>query len=474
MSLSIRWRLALWIVIAFGLVLAGVFLTVHFSLQRILASELDGRLSRDTDRVLAQITLVGSLEDDERLQQIAQQNSLTGAGQPPFITVVRNSNGEVVASTPGLDVEGLALSAAELDSVLSGRTLSRGVNLPGGQEFRMRTAPLSIGGVVVGVIQVGEGTEAVSLSLNRLQIILIAEAIAGVILTVGIAYLLSGRALKPLEKVVTVAAEIEASDLGRRIAAKGQPSEVQKLADTFDAMLARLERAFQDQRNFVLDVSHDLRTPLAALRGNIDVLLMSDDLDTETRAQLEHMSAETGRLIRLTTNLLYMASADSGRQAERRPVELDVVCLEVYRQVKDLRTDVGVRLGNEDQLTVMGDRDLLKQMLLNLAENAVKYSQREGSVTLSLFKSDSTARIVIEDTGPGIPPDQLPHIFERFYRGDNRGRTGGSGLGLAIASWVAQVHGGNIDVESEPGRGSIFSVVLPLSDSGAAASSSDP
>jgi signal transduction histidine kinase len=187
---------------------------------------------------------------------------------------------------------------------------------------------------------------------------------------------------------VTVAAEIEASDLGRRIAAKGQPAEVQKLADTFDAMLARLEHAFQDQRNFVLDVSHDLRTPLAALRGNIDVLLMSDSLDTETRAQLEHMSAETGRLIRLTTNLLYMASADSGRQAERRPVELDVVCLEVYRQVKDLRADVGVR--NEDQLTVMGDRDLLKQMLLNLAENAVKYSQREGSVTL--FCSGATAQ----------------------------------------------------------------------------------
>jgi signal transduction histidine kinase len=228
-------------------------------------------------------------------------------------------------------------------------------------------------------------------------------------------------------------------------------------------MLARLERAFQDQRNFLLDVSHDLRTPLAALRGNIDVLLMRGDLDEDTRAQLEHMSAETGRLIRLTTNLLYMASADSGRQAERRPVELDVVCLEVYRQVKDLRTDVGVRLGQEDQLTVIGDRDLLKQMVLNLAENAVKYSPREGKVTLSLYRSNGSARITIEDNGPGIPADQLPHIFERFYRGNNRGKTGGSGLGLAIASWVAQAHGGNIDVESEPGRGSTFSVVLPLS-----------
>lgn len=465
MSLSVRWRLALWIVLAFGLVLAGVLLTVHFSLERILASDLDGRLSRDTNRVLAQVTLAGSLEDPERLEQIAQQNSLTGAGQPPFITVIRDTKGEVVASTPGLDVEGLALSAADLNSILSGSTITRGVSLPGGQEFRVRTAPLAVGGSILGVLQVGEGTEAVSHSLNRLQIILIAEAIAGLILAVGIAYLLSASALKPLEKVVTVAAEIEASDLGRRIAVKGQPVEVQKLADTFDAMLARLQRAFEEQRNFVLDVSHDLRTPLAAIRGNIDVLLMSDSLDPETRAQLERMSAETGRLIRLTTNLLYMASADAGRQVERRPVELDVICLEVYRQVKDLRPDVGVRLGDEDELTVLGDRDLLKQMVLNLAENAVKYSPRQGRVTLSLLRTDGKARIVIEDTGPGIPPDQLAHIFERFYRGNNRGRTGGSGLGLAIASWVAQAHGGNIDVQTQVGRGSTFSVVLPLGDS---------
>jgi len=192
--------------------------------------------------------------------------------------------------------------------------------------------------------------------------------------------------------------------------------------------------------------------------------LQSGDTILELNDERIKNVQEAGRLIRLTTNLLYLASADAGREPERRPVELDVLFLEVYRQTKDLRPDVRLSLGNEDQVTVVGDRDLLKQMLLNLAENAVKYSPPSGQVTLSLFKSDGQARVVVEDTGPGIAPEHLPHIFERFYRGDDRTKMGGSGLGLAIARWVATAHGGEIDVKSTVGRGSTFSVVLPFVD----------
>ncbi len=464
-SLSIRWRLTIWIGLAFILVLVVIFVTLHFSLQRILASDLDRGLSRDVDRVLAQVILAGSLDDQKQLQAIVQQNSGPGTGETPFITVIRDIRGDVLASTTGLAVEELALSPSDLERVLSGQPISRNVGLPGRQDVRVRTARVSIGGSVSGIVQVGVATEAASHSLDRLQLVLLAEGIAGSVVAFAIAYWLSRGALKPLQRVIDIAADIEASDLSRRIAAQGQLLEVQRLADTFDGMLERLERAFQEQRNFVLDVSHDLRTPLAALRGNIDVLLMSDALGPETRTQLARMSAETSRLIRLTTNLLYLASADAGREPERRMVELDVLCLEVYGQVRDLRPDVGVRLGNEDQVTVVGDRDLLKQMVINLTENAVKYSPPGGSVTLSLFKDDDQARIVVEDTGPGIPPEHLPHIFERFYRGGDRGKTGGSGLGLAIAKWVAQAHGGDLSVESAVGRGSSFRVVLPMDGS---------
>jgi heavy metal sensor kinase len=462
MSLSLRWRLAIWIVVAFLLVMAAISVTALLSFQRIVDSELDQGLSRDIERVLAQITLAGNLDDQQRLEQLVQENSLTGGEDSPFITVIRDVRGGVVASTPGLAAEEMALSPEEMARVSNGEVISRSVKLPGGQEFRVRTTRLAVGDVVLGIVQVGEATEESSRLLDTLQWVLIGEAAGGSIIALAVAYWLSRGALKPLQRVAEVAAEIEASDLSQRIDAQGQPREVQKLADTFDAMLERLDKAFREQRDFVLDVSHELRTPLTALRGNIDVLLMNDRLDPETRAYLESMSAEAGRLIRLTNNLLYLASADAGREPEQRPVELDVVCLEVYRQTKDMRPDVNVHLGSEDQVSVVGDRDLLKQMVLNITENAVKYSPPGGHVTLSLSKNDGQARIVVEDTGPGIPPDQLPRVFERFYRGSDRGKMGGSGLGLAIAQWVARAHRGEIRVESKVGRGSTFSAILPM------------
>lgn len=462
MSLSLRWRLAIWIVLAFLIVMAAIAATTLLTLQRIVNSDIDQGLSRDAERVLAQVTLAGSLEDQQALGQIVQENSVTGGEESAFITVIRDVRGNVVASTPGLAAEEMALSPEEMSRVSNGDDISRSVTLPSGQEFRVRSKRLAVGDEVLGVVQVGEATEDSSLLLDRLQWVLIAEAIGGSVIALGVAYWLSRGALKPLRQVVDVAAEIEASDLSGRIGASGQPAEVQRLADTFDAMLERLDRAFQEQRNFVLDVSHELRTPLTALRGNIDVLLMDDSLEPETRTQLESMSAETARLIRLTNNLLYLASADAGRQPERRSVELDTLCLEVYRQTKDLRPEVKLRLGKEDQVRVLGDRDLLKQMLLNIMENAVKYSRPGDQVTLSLSMSDGQARIMVEDTGPGIPSELLPHIFDRFYRGSNRSKLGGSGLGLAIAKWVATAHGGRIEVESEVGRGSTFRAILPM------------
>ena len=474
MSLSIRWRLAAGIVIAFMVTMVAIFATVHFSLGRILTDDLDRGLSHDIDRVLAEVALAGSLDDTAKLEEIVQRNSLSSEAEPPFITVIRDLDGRVLAHTEGVTVELLELRDEELQKVAAGGAVSSDVELPGAREFRFRTERLTIGGEVVGVVQVAEATETASEPVDRLQVILIAEGIGALLLVLAIAWWLSRGAVKPLERVIDVAAEIEASDLHRRIGARNQPAEVQKLADTFDAMLARLDKAFEEQRSFVLDVSHELRTPLTALRGNIDVLLMSPGLDAETRADFERMQAEVGRLIRLTANLLYLASADTGRQPERRPVELDVLCLEVYRQSRDLRSDVKLNLAHEDQVTVVGDRDLLKQMLLNLVENGVKFSSAGGKVDLALYRDDHNALIVVKDTGPGIPPEALPHIFKRFYRAGDRARAGGTGLGLAIADWIVRSHGGEIKVESDVGRGSTFTVRLPLDTQELAAESSPP
>ena len=469
MSLSIRWRLAIGIVLAFLLTMAAAFATLHLSLQRTLVNGLDDDLEGDSHRIAAEVGLVGSLDDTQRLQEVISRSSSSSEADSPFVTVIRNTEGDVLrdaqgqpVSTSNVAVDLLDLSPQELEQVLRGQALVRNVDLLNGREFRVRTERLAIAGKIVGVVQVAEDAEAVAAPINRLRAILIIEGAAVTLAALGIAFWLSGGAVRPLQKVIDVAATTEASGLHRRIGARRQPAEVQRLADTFDAMLARLDKAFEERRNFLLDVSHDLRTPLTALKGNLDVMLMGEGLDQETRSQLEGMSAEVGRLMRLTANLLYMADADVGREPQRRPVELDVLCLEVYRQARYLRRDVKLSLGKEDQVTVMGDSDLLKQMILNLVDNGLKYTPAGGRVDLSVLQNGGFAQIVVQDSGPGIPAENLPHIFERFYRGSERGRKGGTGLGLAIANWIAGAHGGHIQVESDKDHGSKFTVLLPL------------
>ena len=463
MSLSLRWRLTIGIAAALIVTLVAILVTLRLALGGVLEADLDDDLSRDAGLVSGRVALLGSLDDREGLQEIVDSYSLGGLASA-FMVVVRDDQGNVLASTPGVDTEALALDSAQREAVREGDHFSRTLTLGEGDKIRLRTSRLTIGRETVGIVQVAEDAELTSRPLDRLQTVLLAEGIGGVILALIIGFWLARGAVKPLQEVIGVAADIEASDLGRRIGARASPVEVQKLADTFDAMLARLDAAFQQQRNFVLDISHELRTPLTALRGNIDVLLMDDGLDSETRSALERMLGEVSRLIRLTSNLLYLAHAEAGRELDRRPVELDTLCLEVYRQTKDLRSDIRYRLGNEDQVTVVGDRDLLKQMLLNLVDNSLKYTPAGGEVTLSLYRDDTHARLEVRDTGPGIEPDQIPLIFQRFYRGKDREKSGkgGAGIGLAISDWIVKAHGGEILVTSEPGKGSVFTVVLPL------------
>jgi signal transduction histidine kinase len=465
MSLSIRWRLTLWIATALILTITAIFLTLRFTLYGILSGDLDDDLSRDLGQVAAQVTIAGSLEEAD-LQRIVAPAS--------FIVAIRDPEGNMLAASPGVDSQRLALTEEELARVLEGDAFSRTLEITG-EETRVRTARLTIGRRVVGIVQVGESAETINEVIDVLQIILIGEGIGAAVLSLALGYWLARSALKPIGDVTRVAREIEASDLSRRIGVRGKPQEVQRLADTFDGMLKRLDAAFQQQRDFVLDVSHELRTPLTALRGNLDVLLMDGRLEGELRTQLERMSREVARLIRLTSNLLYLAHADVGRELDHRPVELDTLCLEVYRQTKDLRPEVRFRLGHEDQVTMVGDRDLLKQLVLNLVDNSLKYTPADGEVTLSLYGDQSRARIVVSDTGPGISPDQVTLIFRRFYRaeGGEKG-TGGAGIGLAISDWIARAHGGEITVESEVGKGSTFTVSLPLDSAAGQASAEEP
>jgi heavy metal sensor kinase len=344
-----------------------------------------------------------------------------------------------------------------------------------GSHLRVVTVPIitETDGQVLGYVQAAQSREQVDVITSVLLIVLVTGSVAAVLLAAGVGWLSAKRALRPLETITQTALQItRADDLSRRIPLEGLANdEVGRLALAFNNTLERLERLFNAQRRFLADVSHELRTPLTTIRGNVDLLRRMGGADSTS---LDAIQSEAERMSRLVGDLLLLAQSDAGTlPMVRQPVELDTLLLEVFRETQVLAGGLNLTIGEIDQAIVIGDRDRLKQLLLNLVSNGLKFTPEGGRVMLGLSRAASGwARLVISDNGVGIPADELPHIFDRFYRVD-KARTrsqGGAGLGLAIAQRIAQMHGGRIEVTSDgtQGRGSTFSVWLPLAPERAA------
>jgi two-component system OmpR family sensor kinase len=338
---------------------------------------------------------------------------------------------------------------------------------------RVLTTPLVVSANpqrLIGWLQVGTNLILLETTQRALLTVLVVTAVIAMTLAALIGWLVFGRALSPLEIVTEVATQISrAEDLSRRIPYSGpQGDEVGQLIQAFNQTLNRLEQLFTAQRRFMADVSHELRTPLTVIKGNVGLMRHMSVVDDESLTSIE---AEVDRLTRMVGDLLLLAQAESGKiPLDLRPVEVDTILLEVFQQMRVLSGDrQQVKLVEIDQLTVNGDRDRLKQVFLNLGGNAIKYTQPGGQIQLGLYRDGEQARVVVSDNGPGIPPKDLPHIFERFYRGEKsrtRSRDGSSfGLGLSIAYWIVKNHGGRIEVDSKLGKGTTFCVWLPLANS---------
>jgi two-component system OmpR family sensor kinase len=279
-------------------------------------------------------------------------------------------------------------------------------------------------------------------------------------------WIVISRALSPLQSITDTVDQINrADDLSRRIPYQAQTNdEVGDLVESFNQTLERLESLFTSQQRFLADVSHELRTPLTVIKGNVDLMRRMKEVDEESLTSIDQ---EAGRLTRLVGGLLMLAQAESGKLTlNLKPVELDSLLTEVFQQMRVLAgSKVHTHLNEIDQAQVNGDRDRLKQVLLNLIANAIQYTPPGGDVFLSLAIVRDQARIIVRDTGPGIPAEDLPHIFERFYRAEKsrtRSQVSGFGLGLAIAHWIVEHHGGRIEVDSKEGKGTTFAIWLPL------------
>jgi signal transduction histidine kinase len=254
-------------------------------------------------------------------------------------------------------------------------------------------------------------------------------------------------------------------DLTRRIEMPTHQDELGRLAKTFNEMLESIEAASSAQQRFVSDASHELRAPLTAIQGNLELLSRHRSMpEVEREVALAEVTREANRLSRLVADLLALARADAGVPLKHRLLDLDEVVLGAYHEAHQLSQGQTLTLEPFEPVQVTGDEDRLKQLVLILLDNALKYTPAHGHVTLGLQRLETGSKITVRDTGVGIPPEDLPHVFERFYRADPaRGRDpGGTGLGLPIAHWIVEQHGGKITLESHPGQGTLATVYLPL------------
>ena len=357
--------------------------------------------------------------------------------------------------TDPLDPENLAISQPVYHE-----TRFKGIHL------RVLNVPIIIDGHPVGTLQAAASLEVVDTAREvLLYIMVIAMIIASLLAAFG-SWLAVGRALAPLDSITETAEQINrADDLARRIPYDGpKGDEIGSLIEAFNRTLERLEMLFTSQQRFLADVSHELRTPLTVIKGNVDLMRRMKSLDEESLTSIDQ---EAGRLTRLVGGLLLLAQAESGSVSlNMKPVELDTLALEVFQEMKVVAGEkVELQLTEIDQIQVNGDRDRLKQVLLNLIGNAIQYTPQDGDIFLSMGKVAGQARLIIRDTGPGIPAADLPHIFERFYRAEKsrtRGKTTGFGLGLSIAHWIVDKHRGRIEVDSKEGQGTTFCIWLPI------------
>jgi len=333
---------------------------------------------------------------------------------------------------------------------------------------RVLTLPvIERGRVVVRLIQVGMSLEASINTRRRFLLTMAAVFPIGLLLAGGGGWLLARRALRPVDRMTETARRISAEHLAARLEDTGANDELSRLARTLNEMLERLDTSFHQIRQFSADASHELQTPLTVLKGEIEVALRNPRTPEEYQRILKSALEEIDRVARLVEGLLLLARADAGvLRMDLQPADLAQLVEDVYAQVKVLAEtrNISLFLGGMEPLSIQGDYERLRRVLLNLVDNAIKYTPSWGRVTISLQREGEWASLQVTDTGIGLSPEDRERIFQRFYRSaEARSRSeGGAGLGLCIARSIVEAHGGKIQTKSSPGLGSTFTVLLPL------------
>ena len=457
---TLRIRFALWTAGFLFAALAMFGLFVYMNMSYSLVTPVDETLHLAAMQLLAEIqiregqliVLENPLEETEYAQLREQGLSmrvLNLTGQPvreygPYIDLPPAQIDPIVPNYPGEFVT---------------------ITDPAGQDpVRVYSTPIVGDNQVVGTLQVAQSLTNLKQTLNLLFITLLIGGPLVVIMAGSGGYFLAARALAPIDEITRTARHISANDLSTRLNMPETEDEVGRLAATIDSMLTRLDEAFRRERQFTADASHELRTPLSAMQTIIGSTLGRQRTPAEYEQALVDLGWEAEQMWKVTDGLLHLARRDAARQHTRfEPVDLSTLLKDVADSLRPLAEEKGLNLIDcvpDAGLALMGDSDGLIRLFVNLVDNAIKYT-KQGYIAISAGPQDEkSVTVTVRDTGVGIAPEHLPNIFDRFYRVDESRSTEGIGLGLAIALDIVRAHGGNVDVESEVGKGTTFTVQL--------------
>ena len=461
---SIRLRLTLW----YGCVLAAILIllgmTLYMAMEFAMRQQVDVTLE-ETAEVAAH-----SLEEHRfgpflLLGDLAQEFPALAVMDKFF--QIFGPAGKLTIQSVNIDPDTIPLNPSTFEAALAGGATFESVAVDDNFSIRLLTVPIHQGGALLNILQIGTSMQPVMETLRRLLFILVVSAPIALLVSLLGGWLLAGRALKPVETITRMAQQIAEGDLSQRIQTSPSEDEIGRLITTMNHMLGKLEVSFRQIRQFSGDASHELRTPLTVMKGETELALRkprSQELYQET---LESNLEEVDRMSQIIDDLLLLSRADLGEVVlDMVPLQLDELVKEVEQQTHILgqASQISVAAGTIDVATVRGDDLRLRELLLNLVDNAIKYSRPGEGINLSLVVEKREAVLSVMDDGIGIGPDEHDRIFDRFYRTD-AARThakAGTGLGLAICRWIVDAHNGTIHVKSHHGRGSTFTVRFPL------------
>jgi len=449
-------------------ILALLLTAMGVMYYQVLSRQLDAGASADLEEIASALhgylrfadagpSLIYDPGDPEQVSFVE--------GPARYYQIYDAGTGQLVVQSPALSPLGLHYTPAEVQTF---RDAPGVLDMQTDQgRIRLSSSLLSPGDGRSYLLQVGIPLTAIDKALQRFVRLLAWSVPAGLLFALVIGRWMAARALAPLVTMAEATRRIDVADLGRRLPLRGAQDELDEVAHAFNDTLGRLEQAIAEMRQFSTALAHELRTPLAALRGRTELALMQHMSVDQHRQALTDQLEELDTLARLISQLLTLARAEAGQiPLQRAPVDLALLAATLVDQLEAVALAKGVTLtvAAPAPVTVLGDASWLERLLLNLLDNAIKFTPSGGRIGVRVQQDGAGALLEVHDSGVGIAPDAVPHVFERFFRGDPARSAGaeGAGLGLSLVKWIADRHGATVAVDSGPGDGTTISVRMPV------------